>query len=333
MAFVCLAVVGYGMYKGSRDAHIVGAGILALALVSFHDIATDQGWMVGPRFAMYGFVVLIIGIAVTLAVRFHYAVEELATLSRELEQRVKERTEELSEAYRRMEDLALRDSLTDLLNRRAIEQRAAAALSFAHRRGTSFSVALIDVDHFKAINDTHGHAVGDRVLVGIANALTSISRASDDIARWGGEEFLLLLHDADSLTSMKACERLRAAIEEVSVLDEHAVRISATVSIGLATADLSQGRMIDFEDLVRYADHALYRAKKTGRNRICLSGDPVRTGALKGVVQASSLARPVYLLTVIHHRFGSRALNFSIRERPTARRTQKWLPILVSSRS
>jgi diguanylate cyclase (GGDEF)-like protein len=155
-----------------------------------------------------------------------------------------------------------------MLNRRAITERASAGLSLAHRRKAAYSVALIDVDHFKAINDTHGHDAGDRVLVAVAQALGATARVSDDVARWGGEEFLVLLPDADEAASQQAAERLRVAIAS-TIVAANALAVHATVSVGVATSSVSAEKPATFEELVRRSDEALYRAKDSGRNRVC----------------------------------------------------------------
>jgi diguanylate cyclase (GGDEF)-like protein len=266
-AIACLILLLYWWRQGDRNAGVVGLGILTLTIAMTHDGLVDRGLMVGSRIAGYGFAGLVIGVGIILAIRFHRAVEGLASLSRELEGRVKERTTELADAYGRMEELALRDPLTNLLNRRAISERASAGLSLAQRRKSPFSVALIDVDHFKAINDTHGHDSGDRVLVAVAQALGATSRVSDDVARWGGEEFLVLLPDTDKQASLLAAERLRAAVASM-IIGANALRVAATVSVGVATTDSAAETAAKFEELVRRSDEALYRAKEGGRNRV-----------------------------------------------------------------
>jgi len=266
-AVVCLAYLAYWAWRGDRNATVVGVGLLALTLAMLHDAAVDRVVTVGPRIAAYGFAVMVIGMALSLATRFHRAVEGLDTLSRELEGRVQQRTTELADAYRRMEELALRDALTNLLNRRAIEQRAVAGLAHSRRRTLPYSLALIDVDHFKRINDTYGHATGDRVIVAVAQALSGVVRVSDDVARWGGEEFLVLLPDSDGQAALAAAERMRAAVERVPLVDDDGRTIHATISVGVAstaTAELPN----QFEELTRLADAALYAAKQAGRNRV-----------------------------------------------------------------
>ena len=270
-AILCLGCLGRWAYLGNRNAILVGVGILALTIALTRDSLIERGAMVGPTLATYGFCVLLVVLALSLAIRFHHAVEGLDNMTRELEKRVWQRTAELYRAYRKMEDLALRDPLTDLLNRRSITERASAGLALASRRGSSYGVALIDIDRFKNVNDTYGHACGDRVLVAVAQALSAAIRISDDVARWGGEEFLILLPDCDNDGAWMACERLRAAIEEIVILDDSAP-IRVTVSIGVASAEPGDDEAARFEELMRRADYALYEAKEEGRNRIHTAG-------------------------------------------------------------
>jgi diguanylate cyclase (GGDEF)-like protein len=286
---VVLGLLGYWIYQGDRNAIAVGIGILALAIAMTRDSLLDRGEMVGPTWAPYGFGVMVVGLALALAIRFRGAMERLDQMSRELEGRVRQRTAELADAYRQMKDLALRDPLTNLLNRRSVNERAAAGLSLAHRRGFPYALALIDVDHFKSINDAFGHGAGDRVLVAVAEALSSTVRASDEVSRWGGEEFLVLLPDCDCVAAQIACERLRAAIEAAVVVgDDGTTPIRVTASIGVAFANPWGRGPAQFEDLVRQADRALYAAKEAGRNRIhCTALVPLEP--LKAVLGVTEL--------------------------------------------
>jgi diguanylate cyclase (GGDEF)-like protein len=267
-AVACLGWLGYWAYRGDRNAIMVGVGILALTVAMTRDSLLDRGAMVGPTFATYGFTVMVVGMALSLGIRFHHAVEGLDAMSRELEKRVWQRTSELSKAYRRMEDLALRDPLTNLLNRRSIIENASKGLALAARRGSPYGVALIDVDRFKNINDVYGHATGDRVLLAVAQALNAAVRISDDVARWGGEEFVVLLPDSGSSVASLVCERLRAGIEDIVVYDDDGGPIRVTVSVGVASIESLEQEAVQFDDLVRRADYALYAAKDNGRNRI-----------------------------------------------------------------
>jgi two-component system, cell cycle response regulator len=167
--------------------------------------------------------------------------------------RTKGLQEEIVAQAERLEALLFEDALTGLANRRFILTQLAGQVSGARRHDRPLSVAIIDVDHFKAVNDTRGHAEGDRVLLGVALALRAHLRAEDQLGRLGGEEFLALLPDTDAEAVEVAAEKLRASVWEVGV----------TVSIGWAAWE---GEMP--EELLRRADEALYAAKAAGRDRV-----------------------------------------------------------------
>lgn len=171
---------------------------------------------------------------------------------------------------REVQALADLDPLTGLLNRRGLStgvERLRQQISLGG--GPGLAVAVIDLDHFKAVNDHYGHDAGDQLLVGIARRLRSIVRPQDLVARFGGEEFVLVLHDVPPDMLESFAERVREAVSGVSVETE--VRsITATISMGIATMLPSEG----LSDAVRRADQALYRAKREGRNRIAFA-DPM----------------------------------------------------------
>jgi two-component system cell cycle response regulator len=175
--------------------------------------------------------------------------------------RMKVLQEELAEQTRRLETMIFEDALTGLANRRYILTQLAALVSGARRHGRPLSIALIDVDHFKTVNDRYGHAVGDRVLVGVAAALRNHLRAEDHLGRLGGEEFLALLPDTDAEAAARVTEKLRCEVGGASVV--HAGHeLAVTVSIGMATWDGEEPQR-----LLQRADEALYAAKAAGRDR------------------------------------------------------------------
>jgi diguanylate cyclase (GGDEF)-like protein len=175
--------------------------------------------------------------------------------------RTKVLQEELLAQTRRLEALIFEDTLTGLANRRYILTQLGSAVSAARRHGRPLSVAIVDVDHFKSVNDEHGHAAGDRVLVAVAAALADHLRAEDQLGRLGGEEFLVVLGDTDAAAAERVTEKLRCEVAATRV--EHGGEdISVTVSIGTATWDGEPP-----ETLLRRADDALYAAKASGRDR------------------------------------------------------------------
>lgn len=275
-AALVISAAGVGLVAsrlrvGDPDAPLVGVGLIVLVVTFVNDAIVERNLWVAPRLSVYGFAALVFVMGLSLVIRFRRAVTDLDQLRRGLEDRVEARTAELSEAYRRMEELALRDGLTRLLNRRALQERALAGLSLARRKGAPFAVAMVDIDHFKAVNDTHGHAAGDQVLAHLAERLTAGVRASDDVGRWGGEEFLILLPDSDRDAALVAAERLRASVESAPIRIEGNVQLGVTVSLGVAVIDEPAASVLVLEGLIRLADDALYRAKAAGRNRVVVA--------------------------------------------------------------
>jgi len=164
-----------------------------------------------------------------------------------------------------LEELALTDPLTGLPNRRAIEDWATRQLSGAARYGFSFLVVLADLDHFKTVNDVHGHNAGDVVLKKFSEILKTNSRRSDICGRIGGEEFLFVLTHTTQENARVVVERIRAELEAAK-FDFDGSSLTVTASFGLAGFEGTQAP--DFNRLVSQADAALYAAKRTGRNRI-----------------------------------------------------------------
>jgi diguanylate cyclase (GGDEF)-like protein len=173
----------------------------------------------------------------------------------------------------RLQHLSQHDSLTGLLNRRAIENSLDKEAQRLQRFGEIYSVMLVDIDHFKRINDNLGHAAGDEVLRAVAALLKEHAREVDRVARYGGEEFCVLLPHTDAEGALQAAERLRSAVHRTDIpwQDE---RICVTISTGLATA---QDPDEPLHALLKRADDALYRAKTEGRNRVVSA--PIRQAA------------------------------------------------------
>jgi two-component system, cell cycle response regulator len=166
----------------------------------------------------------------------------------------------------RLEVLALTDSLTLALNRRALTERLESELDRARRYSLTLSLLMVDLDHFKAVNDSFGHLAGDEALRGVARVLQREARSVDVVARYGGEEFVVILPETGEEGAVKVAERIRARVTEQP--QEGLVPMPAvTVSIGVATVLSSQLQAP--EELIALADEALYRAKAQGRNRVC----------------------------------------------------------------
>lgn len=174
--------------------------------------------------------------------------------------------QELLAANARLERLASIDELTGLLNRRALEEALRRDLARADRDGKAFSVLLIDIDHFKSVNDTWGHQSGDAVLSMVGDVLQRSLRTSDVAGRYGGEEFMCLLPATDAAGARVVAERLRMAMLERTVPTNGGF-IQVTVSVGIASVT-GPGCRTAQESIVRRADECLYRAKAEGRNRV-----------------------------------------------------------------
>lgn len=174
--------------------------------------------------------------------------------------------EELRQLTLHLESLAVKDALTGLLNRRRFDEVLEAEWRRAHRSKTQLSLLMLDVDHFKHLNDTFGHPFGDEVLKRFANLLAhSVKRAGSIVARYGGEEFAILLPSTDSSSAARLAEFIRHQVEIMSLGNEQTGLVRITISIGVACASDSA---LDspFSSLVDIADKALYEAKRKGRN-------------------------------------------------------------------
>ncbi|AXC14914.1 diguanylate cyclase/phosphodiesterase (GGDEF & EAL domains) with PAS/PAC sensor(s) [Acidisarcina polymorpha] len=192
------------------------------------------------------------GLAVDIAAE-KYAERQLQNSQRALE-----------EANEKLRALAVTDGLTNLLNRRAFDAALEAELSTAIRYSRPLSLMIIDVDNFKSVNDTLGHDRGDLVLKSVAEIMKKSFRASDTVARFGGEEFSVLLPSTTRQAASEAAERLRLAVTDCGVDDRF-----ITISIGVST--LVEAETWTKEEFIHRADSALYKAKCEGKNQVCLS--------------------------------------------------------------
>jgi diguanylate cyclase (GGDEF)-like protein len=184
------------------------------------------------------------------------------------------------------------DTKTGLLNAGTWEREAATEVARAVRTHTSLAVALIDIDHFKAVNDSFGHLAGDRALRTVARALPIFLREYDLVGRFGGEEFALLLPQAKALDAYRIAERIRAHIVTMPITvsdDADAESVKLSISIGVAVLgarwDSSSGAQLT--ELLAAADGALYQAKRNGRNQVCVVTENARFGA--GTYEAADL--------------------------------------------
>ncbi len=198
--------------------------------------------------------------------------EQLRATNSELLQKSKE----LQEMNKEFERLSITDALTELLNRRYFESMIEAKVSASGRYGTPCSLLLIDVDHFKKINDTYGHSAGDMVLKEIAHRLKAGVRASDTLCRVGGEEFIAFCDNAGRNDALAIAEKLRRTVTERK-FDVGGVALDVSVSVGVATIPDEYGT-VTAKDFHRCADIALYQSKGAGRNCITHYASCARTG-------------------------------------------------------
>lgn len=288
---VCLAIMPglYVMYHAQQSRGVflllsVSTAMYGLFQFRMRDLAIMTSVMVGSYAALIVLVYLNRPAEISLQVEVVQLFALLATLiqfsglgnyigslrdkvqhkNRELEAR----NGELERALQRIEELAMRDELTGVFNRRYLMETIKTEKHRSERTGSVFSICILDVDHFKQVNDTYGHLAGDQVLQAIAASATGALRQTDYFGRYGGEEFALVLTATMVDGAMVTAERVRASIEALRFADISA-DLKVTVSIGIA--DLRHGE--DTALTFKRADEALYRAKEQGRNR-CLVAAP-----------------------------------------------------------
>ena len=183
-----------------------------------------------------------------------------------LRAKLKAQRAELKAALARVQELATRDALTHLTNRAHMQEILNQEVLRHQRHGAVFCLALIDIDHFKRINDRHGHQIGDEVLVGFAAQATRVQRQSDFLARWGGEEFLILLPQTPADCALQALERLREAVAGAA-LSTSVPSLKVTISAGIAQWKPGES----LAQTLERADKALYAAKHGGRNECAVA--------------------------------------------------------------
>lgn len=205
---------------------------------------------------------------ITRYVAFYSDITEAIQLSERLD-RERALREELTRINQSLDNEANTDPLTLLPNRRAFEHFSAQALASTRQNRQVLAVAMLDIDHFKAVNDTYGHAAGDEVLREMAHRWSSRIRTSDILARIGGEEFCLLLPQADEVSARRVTEEIRRESERTPVtVTNDAGEQSLTVTVSIGVVSVAAQAVDDIEPLLERADKALYAAKQGGRNRV-----------------------------------------------------------------
>ena len=230
------------LYALAKAAHEIGAGTAGASIVPSHSSREVQ----------------------ILSSALDRMTRRLLAHSHEMEETVRQRTQELQRANQALEMQARCDPLTGLLNRRGLEGQFDFAIALARRSGRPLSLLTVDVDHFKRVNDTHGHGVGDQVLQGLARTLQQRLRRSDVAARIGGEEFVALLPDTGLKEAQATADALRLAV----AAQEYPQVGHITISLGVSA--LRGGDEDGASALLQRADAALYQAKGEGRNRVCV---------------------------------------------------------------
>lgn len=216
-----------------------------------------------PKFWQQYWFWLLVGLGVVLVIAgiIHARTRVLRNRAIQLQAQVAEKTHQLQQQAQMFELLARQDSLTKLPNRRGFDLELQRQWAIHQRKAQPLSLAIVDVDHFKSINDTYSHQVGDQALHWLAQELQRVARESDVLARWGGEEFTLLMPQTDLPTAIQVCERIRAHIAELpapSFMPERGIKVSIGVACSSDHASI--------QHLLAHADSALYRAKSEGRN-------------------------------------------------------------------
>jgi diguanylate cyclase (GGDEF)-like protein len=256
--FFVLYVAWRAAPRWAAAAVALVAVFVVLVLVSGHhpfgELPAREALLYAQRFL---FVLSIFGLG------FSTLLAQLRAQQAELERRVAERTRELEEANARLAELAAFDALSGAANRRNFDQALSAEALRSHRYGRPLAVILADIDRFKNVHDSHGHAAGDDVIRGLAATLAANCRGSDLVARYGGEEFAVLLPETRAQEAVELAERLRQAIESADY--GNVGRITASFGVAALGADGSP------TEIVASADRALYEAKAQGRNRVVLS--------------------------------------------------------------
>lgn len=259
-----------------------GRTVASLALLQNRDAFTDRrnhlvGWSLLLAVGLTALVALVLVLRVRrLAHTVHSSrqaqeasEQRVLQLNSMLESQVAERTAALTQANEALRHLAQHDALTGLANRRVADERLHAEFARLQRNGQPYAVLMVDIDHFKQVNDHHGHAAGDLVLQQVAHALAQTLRATDFLARFGGEEFLVLLPETPLSRACHVADKLRLAVQAHTLATTPFSPV--TVSVGVAQAHRDQPNA---ETAVREADDQLYAAKSAGRNRVLPCAPP-----------------------------------------------------------
>lgn len=256
--------------KGLFQASLaLTAGVVISALLQPLHLATYSNW-ISNLLCIIGlslYLMMVGNVAFTRNQRIREARDQLHESQAALKQANRALQQQLQEntaLQKQLRELADRDPLTGTYNRRYFDVTIARELSYCRRHGTSLALILLDIDHFKSVNDSYGHQAGDQLLISLADLLKRNSRGSDIICRFGGEEFLIALPDTDWATAVARAEEYGKGFADTGI-QWQGQTITATISAGVASfPEQADGA----DELLRCADIALYQAKKNGRNQV-----------------------------------------------------------------
>jgi diguanylate cyclase (GGDEF)-like protein len=246
---------------------ILAAGLVTVHAYDFLQAATTQVHIPAALDRIAYLNMLLFATGVLLATALFFGIFFIYPLIREQvkeEGKLRAMTVSLSARSETLEHAALTDGLTGMQNRRYFDDALREYLDEFRRVGRPIGLMILDLDHFKQVNDTHGHDVGDEALRAVAKCLKDLTRYHDVVARLGGEEFAVVTPNMDAELLARFAERIRKAIA-VMMIQSGNVRLKVTASVGLAVWD----RKETAEEFYRRADRQLYEAKRLGRNRVC----------------------------------------------------------------
>jgi diguanylate cyclase (GGDEF)-like protein len=265
LLLLCVSAAMYGLFKFRARDFIV----MTVVVVGGYAATMLLVYYVKPHEITVQLEVLQVCALLAVFLQFSALGAYIGGLREKVTQKNKElagRNDDLEHALRRIEELAMRDELTGVFNRRYLMETIKNEKHRCERSGAIFSICILDVDHFKRVNDTYGHLVGDEVLQAIATTATGALRQTDYFGRYGGEEFALVLTGTMVEGAMITAERVRTRIEALRFASISA-QLKVTVSIGIADSRFSEETSATF----KRADDALYKAKLSGRNRCVIA--------------------------------------------------------------